>query len=94
MFSVYILYSPSIDQFYVGQTEYFAKRFTLYLDKAFVGNFTKRASGWELFYEIFCNTRTQALEIESHIKRMKSRQYLKNLKTYPDITEKLKMKYR
>jgi putative endonuclease len=63
------------------------------MDKVFVGNFTKRASDWELFHEIVCNTRTQALEIESHIKRMKSRRYLQNLKAYPDIIEKLMMKY-
>ena len=37
---------------------------------------------------------TQALAIEKHIKSMKSRKYLENLKKYPEITEKLKQLYK
>jgi putative endonuclease len=35
----------------------------------------------------------QAFQIEKHIKRMKSKKYIKDLKKFPDISEKLKLKY-
>jgi hypothetical protein len=39
--------------------------------------------------EFLCATFTQARRIENHIKRMKSRKYIMNLKTYPEMMEKL-----
>jgi putative endonuclease len=33
------------------------------------------------------------IEIEKHIKRMKSRVYIENLKKYPDVINRLKEKY-
>ena len=52
------------------------------------------ANDWELFYKIHCNTRKQAILIERHIKKMKSRKYIEDLKKYPEITEKLLSKYK
>jgi putative endonuclease len=92
-FTVYILYSLSINHYYVGQTENFDVRYRLHLDKELTGNFTKRASDWKVFYRIECSTRKQAVNIEAHIKRMKSIKYILNLKKYPEIEKKLKDKY-
>ena len=48
-----------------------------------------KASDWELFLLIPCETIEQAVFIESRIKRMKSRKYIENLKKYPEMVEKI-----
>ena len=93
MFAVYILYSPTLDSFYVGQTEDFDKRFQWHKDELFDRSHTKRAEDWTVFLIIECISRKQAVNIESHIKRMKSKKYISDLIKYPDIIEKLKAKY-
>jgi putative endonuclease len=35
----------------------------------------------------------QSRKIEKHIKRMKSKTFIENLKKYPELIEKLKRKY-
>ena len=93
MFQVYILRSPSLGSYYIGQSEDLKNRIALHEGKTFTRSFTKRASDWELFHVIDCASRKQAVNIESHIKKMKSKKYVENLKKYPEISEKLKVKY-
>jgi putative endonuclease len=90
---VYILYSPSIDRFYVGQTENFSERQTLHREHFFKGSFTVQVDDWQVFITIECKTRKQAVNIEAHIKRMKSKKYIQNLMKYTEIVEKLKRQY-
>jgi putative endonuclease len=54
--------------------------------------FTSIAKDWELYFLIDCSTMAQALKIEAHIKRMKSRKYIENVRAYPEMVEKLKEK--
>ena len=92
MYQVYILYSSEIDNFYIGSSSnvetpkafHDAKKGALY---------TKRASDWEIFCTITCKSKTQSLLIERHLKKMKSIVYIRNLKIYPEMTEKLLLKY-
>ena len=58
-----------------------------------VKKFTAKADDWEVFLSIQCQSITQARRIEKHIKRMKSRKYIRNLKIYPEIIDKLKAQY-
>ena len=90
---VYVLYSALLDSYYVGQSQDISTRLAWHIDKVFVRNFTKRAADWVLFLLIECKSRKQAVDIELHIKRMKSRKYLENLKRYPEIIERLKTEY-
>jgi len=92
-YSVYILYSKILDRFYIGQTQDLDERILLHIEKQFKDSFTSRANDWELFHTIPCISRTQAMQIESHIKKMKSRKYILNVKEYPEISDKLKIKY-
>jgi putative endonuclease len=62
-------------------------------EKQFENSFTTKANDWELFHSITCKSRTQSLKIEDHNKKMKSRKYLLDLKAYPEITAKLRIKY-
>lgn len=92
-YCVYIIYAPSIDIFYIGETMDLSKRLEDHNAGVYNHSFTKRADDWELFLNILCSNREQALRIEKHIKKMKSRIYLKNLTLYPEMIEKLKTKY-
>ncbi|MDA3911916.1 MAG: GIY-YIG nuclease family protein [Bacteroidales bacterium] len=91
----YILYSGKIDGFYIGATslnssERLEKHNTKYYgDK----KYTSKTDDWVLFLEIECNSMKQAMFIEKHIKKMKSKKHIKILKIYPEIIEKLKNKY-
>jgi len=91
---VYILYSKSLDSFYIGSTTLAVEvrldnHNTLYYEN----KFTSKGVPWELFYYLETESREVAEEIERHIKRMKSRKYIMNLKTYPEMGQKLKSKY-
>ena len=55
--------------------------------------FTGKAKDWEVFLRFYCRSRTQALAVEKHIKSMKSKRYIENLKKYPEMLEKLRSKY-
>ncbi|MEP1064140.1 MAG: GIY-YIG nuclease family protein [Cyclobacteriaceae bacterium] len=89
----YIIYSESINSFYIGETEDFNMRLYQHNSGAFNNAFTKRANDWKLFHVIPCDSRSQARKIEQHIKKMKSITYLLNLKKYPKINLRLKTKY-
>jgi len=93
MFIVYILDSKKLDLFYIGQTIDIHERITQHNLGLFENSFTSKTSDWELFYFIECNSRTQAIQIEIHIKKMKSRKYYFSLKEYPEIAAKLKLSY-
>ena len=94
-FYVYILYSKTLNKYYVGATrlnprERQARHLISYYGQL---KYTTKASDWELFYEIECLSFSQALKIEKHIKRMKSKLYIKNLSIYPEMAEKLLKRY-
>ena len=57
-----------------------------------VNKFTAKAEDWQLVFQIRCESKAQALAIESHIKRMKSKLYIENIIRYPEMAEKLKAK--
>jgi putative endonuclease len=94
MACVYILYSPSKDRFYNGASTLSAsERLDRHLNDYNDGKFTSVADDWTLYLEIFCALMKQALLIEKHIKNMKSKKYIANLRSYPEIIEKLKTRY-
>lgn len=92
-YCVYVLYSKEIDSFYIGQTINLEVRITEHLLHSMEDAYTRRAKDWDLFYLLKCSNRNQAILIERHIKKMKSRNYLINLTRYPTIGEKLLEKY-
>jgi len=93
MHYVYIIYSLSSDSFYIGETSDLETRLSSHNNKVFDKSFSKIADDWEYFYIIPCNDRKQAIAIEKHIKKMKSKIYIRNLILYPEITETLLKKY-
>ncbi len=89
---VYILHSPKLNRFYTGETANLETRLEFHAN-ATTNKFTGKANDWQLFLKISCTTKKQATAIEAHIKRMKSSTYIKNLKKYPEMVEKLLLKY-
>jgi putative endonuclease len=93
-FFVYILYSALLDKFYIGfTTSSIEDRINRHLSDYYDNKFTGKTKDWKLFYSIKCEKSCQARAIERHIKRMKSKKYIKNLVVYPEISKKLLKKY-
>jgi putative endonuclease len=89
-FICYILYSKSIDGYYVGYTSNIEERLKLHKNGYFGGkSYTHKTSHWELFLVIPCESITHAMVLESRIKKMKSKIYIENLKKYPEMIEKV-----
>jgi putative endonuclease len=90
---VYIIFSKSLDKFYVGETSDLTKRLEEHKAGFYVNSFTSKTNDWILFFKIDCQNISQAFKIERHIKDMKSTKYIHNLREYPEIVIKLKNKY-
>ncbi|HEY9177834.1 MAG TPA: GIY-YIG nuclease family protein [Flavipsychrobacter sp.] len=94
MAHVYILYSQIADKYYTGSCHDLAERLSAHQSKTYSDSYTAMLSAdWGLYFQIDNLEYEQARGIEQHIKRMKSRRYIENLKRYPDMAEKLKIKY-
>jgi putative endonuclease len=77
MYFVYIIYSPQLDQFYIGQTQNLEDR--LFRHNNSGSKSTKKAKDWELKYTESFLTRSEAVQRETQIKKMKSRSYIESL---------------
>ncbi|MCY2686643.1 GIY-YIG nuclease family protein [Salinimicrobium sp. TH3] len=92
MATVYILHSKKLNRFYTGYTNDLDVRMNFH-SIAHSNKFTGKADDWILFLQIECKNKVQALAVERHIKRMKSKVYIENLKKYPEMLAKLKNTY-
>ena len=95
MIGCYIIYSENADKYYTGVTQKDVDERLLKHNLHFYGSnhYTAMANDWQLFLFIECVSYNTAVKIERHIKKMKSRVYIENLKKYPAIISKLKEKY-
>jgi putative endonuclease len=76
-FTVYILYSPSTNKFYVGQTKDLQRRF--YEHNNGQSKSTKHGSPWQIVFTEDFQSRSEAVRREGKIKAMKSKHYIQNL---------------
>jgi putative endonuclease len=63
-------------------------------NKTISNAFTAKTDDWELFFSIQNLEYKQARRMEAHLKNMKSKSYIVNLKKYPELTDKLTDKYK
>jgi putative endonuclease len=89
---VYILHSKKLNRYYIGYTSDFDVRFDFHKNSP-SNKFTANANDWTLFFSLSCSNKTQALSIEKHIKKMKSKIYIGNLIQYPEISKNLLIKF-
>ncbi len=90
---VYILHSTSTNYYYTGSCKNLTSRLSEHRTQIYTNSFTARASDWEVFLVIENLEYQQSRKIEKHIKRMKSKTFIENLKKHPELIEKLKRKY-
>ncbi len=76
-FTVYIIYSPSLDQYYIGHTENIVNR--LFRHNNSGSKATKKANDWRLVYTEVFDTKAEAYGREMEIKKRKSRKYIETL---------------
>ena len=77
---VYIIYSEKLHKFYIGQTSDFEKRLDQHNDinSSYI---TKSGRPWVVFLLIPVASIGQAIKVEKHIKKMKSKVYIQILKS-------------
>ncbi len=93
MHYIYVLYSPLLNKFYTGETHDIPSRLEKHNSDYYDNKWTAKGKPWELFFFLECKSKKQAILIERHIKKMKSKKYIANLKKYPEIGEKLLLRY-
>ena len=93
MAAVYILYSSTLDKFYVGSCQDPLIRLEQHLSEYFPNAFTSASDDWILFFVLNDLHYQQARRIEMYIKKMKSRTYIENFKKYSELRDRLITKY-
>jgi putative endonuclease len=76
MYFVYILFSPTTQKFYAGQTEDLQKRLERH-SKGLVSS-TKKGVPWDLIKAIECASRSGAVMLESRIKKRGIKRFLED----------------
>ncbi|MBC7847118.1 MAG: GIY-YIG nuclease family protein [Flavobacterium sp.] len=77
MYYTYIIYSKTIDKYYVGSCQDVQERLKDHLNSR--SKYTKQAKDWELKYFETSSSRSDAYQREMQIKKMKSRKYIESL---------------
>jgi putative endonuclease len=77
MHTTYILYSESIDTYYVGSTSNIDDR--LKRHNTGRSTYTKRGIPWIIVYQREYLTKSEAYQSEMYIKSQKSRKYIQDL---------------
>ena len=80
MYFVYILYSPSTDTFYKGQTSHLEQR--LVRHNAGYEKFTAKGVPWQLIWSTEKTSRKQAIVLEKKLKNMNREKLLDFIKKY------------
>lgn len=76
MYFVYIIYSTSLDKFYVGTTDNVERRLIEHNSKEYLNSFTCKGVPWVLKLSYLCDSSEKAYKLERFIKRMKSRKFI------------------
>ncbi len=93
MYHVYILYSPSHDKYYVGQTQDLEQRL-LEHNELSTKSYTSKYRPWELKLALPVESRSQAMLIEKYIKKQRSKRYIKELIEMEERRQSLLLRFR
>jgi len=74
MFTLYILYSKSLDRYYVGYTNDLERRIDEHNRKK--GKFTDTGIPWKLVHTELYSTKKEAMAREKYIKSRKSKSFI------------------
>lgn len=89
--SCYILYSESLDRFYIGVTTQNIEDRIQKHNQAQYGKhqYTTATDDWQVYLLIDTVDYVHAIRLERKIKSMKSSKYIRNLKAYPELLDKI-----
>jgi putative endonuclease len=74
---VYILFSDTINKFYVGQTQDIVNRMSRH--NRGLENFTSKGVPWILKHTFSCKNRSEAIYLENKIKKRGIQRYLQDI---------------
>ena len=77
MYTVYVLYSPRINRYYIGYTNDLERRLSEHNRRK--GKFTDRGIPWELKHTEIYSSKSEAHAREQFIKGQKSRTFIEDL---------------
>ena len=94
MFYIYILYSESADKYYIGHTSDPMRRLVEH-NEDIKNSLTSRYRPWIMKrYFIVSESRSEARQIETYLKRLKSRVYIERMINSPEEFESIIKKVR
>ncbi len=87
----YIIFSPKLNKFYIGASqEDFVTRLDKHNNHTYgVDRFTSKSNDWEKFIVIPAKDYAHAIRIERAIKSKKSSIFIRNLKKYTELKQKI-----
>jgi len=77
MFLVYILYSSTKEKFYIGQTNNIEDRLRRHNSEQSLS--TKNGAPWKVVYTIQLNSRSEAMNLETKIKKRGAKRHLQDI---------------
>ena len=89
MACVYILHSEKLNRYYIGSCNSLDQRFLNHLNHKYKNSFTSKSDDWVIFLKVDGLEYHQVRNVEKHIKKMKSKKYIENLKLHPEMLNKL-----
>ncbi|MFS4454798.1 GIY-YIG nuclease family protein [Maribacter sp. 2304DJ31-5] len=93
MHFAYVIRSKIDNSFYIGRTSDLIARLEFHNSRTKNTGTTRSKIPWDYFYTLEVKDPKIAGKIEKHIKKMKSRTYIHNLRRYPEIARELIKKY-
>jgi putative endonuclease len=87
MHYLYILYSKSLDKYYIGETNDVQNRLVKHNINYYKKGYTKAAKDWEVVLEKQCLNKDETLFLEKFIKRMKSKVFIRKIIDNPMILD-------
>jgi len=70
----YILYSKTLDRFYIGQTDNLERRFNQHISGK--GTYSSRADDWVIRFQTEFGSRAAAVQLETSIKKRGAKRFL------------------
>ena len=90
-FTVYILYSPGYDKFYIGQTNNLNVRIIAH-NNSDRNTYTSKYRPWQLFWNLNVANRSIAMKIEKYLKN-KNKEFFRRLPIDSDLENYIKKRF-
>ena len=91
MHFLYIIYSPSADKFYTGETNDVPERLKLHNSFKALKKITGAASDWELKLIYKCGTKEKAVYLKNYLKE-KNLHFIKEVVDHPQMLQEIQTK--